>query len=543
MKAFVSKIYPFFVSAASVLMSVFSGILLCSSLLGTCYSLDMTSQEVLTCWDNPLITLIGLLLFVAFFGTIQKWVLKKPSKRLPCLFAIVLCWCICVGTLLILFSKTVPAADAWSVYSIAESLAQNDTSVVHHTDSYLSYYPQQVGLVTFFELLIRIWYLLPLDLPAYHFIKCVYVLLTTVIICFQYRTITLPFDTGHIDCGNLPFLKEKISCAYLLLIGLNLPFIMYTSFVYGEIPSFAMISIGFYYYFRFLTSFNVPTDSGASQTANKTVSSGVISLICFILSVFLRKNSLIVIIAIVLVTLIEWLKIKKHRLLLFVLFCVLGSSFILPSTQKYLEHRADNYLRSGVPAMSYFAMGMQESSRANGWYNGFNFNTYQESGMDTELTNSISKAAIKERLAYFKENPSYAGNFYLEKFLSQWADGTYASRQATLATFGGRRPIFDDLYTGTYSHYYIAYCNTYQNLLYLGAFLFCLKTRRCTSLPLYAGLIAVFGGFLFHMIWEANSRYIFTYSLLLLPYASYGITRLNASISKQLVKLKQRHGN
>ena len=37
------------------------------------------------------------------------------------------------------------------------------------------------------------------------------------------------------------------------------------------------------------------------------------------------------------------------------------------------------------------------------------------------------------------------------------------------------------------------------------------------------GLIAVLGGFLFHTIWEANSRYIFVYSLLLMPYCAAGI--------------------
>lgn len=31
------------------------------------------------------------------------------------------------------------------------------------------------------------------------------------------------------------------------------------------------------------------------------------------------------------------------------------------------------------------------------------------------------------------------------------------------------------------------------------------------------------GGFLFHTIWEANSRYIFVYSLLLMPYCAAGI--------------------
>ncbi len=498
------KIYTFFVSAAWVLAVAFSGILLFTNLLRTCYSLDMTSQEVLTRWDNPFLTIIGLFLLVALFFIVRKWVCAKPAQRLPMLLGAVLLWCMGWGILLILFSKTVPAADAWSVYSIAESLAQGNTSVVHHTDSYLSYYPQQVGLVTFFELLIRIWYLLPVDLPAYHFIKCVYVLLASAIILFQYRTIALFTE------------KPEVHCNYLLLTGANLPFIMYTSFVYGEIPSFAAISAGIYYYFRFL------------KAGEKTLLYGTVSFSCFTLSVFLRKNSLILIIAVVLVSLLHYLKDKRHSLLLLTLACALGSIFILPLTQKYLEHRADNTLRTGVPAMSYFAMGMQESSRANGWYNGFNFNTYQESGMDTELTNAISQAAIRERLSYFKANPAYAGSFYLEKYLSQWADGTYASRQATLATFGGRRPIFDNLYTGTYSHYYIEYCNAYQNLLCLGLFLFCLRVRNKSSLPLYVGIIAAFGGFLFHMIWEANGRYIFTYSMLFLPYAAYGITQLHA---------------
>ena len=36
-------------------------------------------------------------------------------------------------------------------------------------------------------------------------------------------------------------------------------------------------------------------------------------------------------------------------------------------------------------------------------------------------------------------------------------------------------------------------------------------------------LLILLGGFLFHTIWEANSRYIFVYSLLLMPYCAAGI--------------------
>lgn len=88
--------------------------------------------------------------------------------------------------------------------------------------------------------------------------------------------------------------------------------------------------------------------------------------------------------------------------------------------------------------MSYLAMGMQEASRGCGWYNGFNIDTYDTAGMDTAIANEISRLAIDERLTYFREHPGYTADFYLHKHLSQWADGTYASRQATLATYGGR---------------------------------------------------------------------------------------------------------
>ena len=75
-------------------------------------------------------------------------------------------------------------------------------------------------------------------------------------------------------------------------------------------------------------------------------------------------------------------------------------------------------------------------------------------------------------------------------------------------------------------------------MLYLGTLLFSVnevhRKRKGTSMTtpqgsgadslyLYVGLIAVLGGFLFHILWEANSRYIFLYSLLMMPYCAAGI--------------------
>ncbi|MCM1090196.1 MAG: hypothetical protein NC092_04000 [Butyrivibrio sp.] len=525
-----------------ILALLFTGLLFVSGFLFTCYADDMVSQRVLTAVDNPLLQILGAGLGISILLLLLRPLVNtnpKRSKRIVqlCVFG----WIMLLGGILVLFGRTAPAADAWSVYSAAESMALGDTSVIHPTDSYLSYYPQQVGLMAFFELIIRLWKLLPTDLHAYHFIKCLYVVLTCVIVYYQSL------------CVQLLWEDERIDCVYLILAGGNLPLIMYSSFVYGEIPSFASLSIGLYYLLKILKSPDAPTGVQDIQAKKRNfVISAAVSLTALTLSVMLRKNSLVIIIAVVLVTLLEGIltgqRGRRYGLFLFALLCVICSLSILPATQRFYERRAGSTLKSGVPAMAYFAMGMQESSRGNGWYNGFNFDTYQETGMDTAATVALSRKYIAERAEYFRGHLDAAAGFYWGKYLSQWADGTYASRQATLATFGGRLPAVESVYSGECSRLYIGYCNIYQNIIYLGSLLCVILTlpRRekrpaykepseenavkdnpspNLRQPLYMwlGVIGALGGFLFHMLWEANARYIFLYSLLLLPYAARGI--------------------
>jgi len=570
MKLIPEKLHAFCLRFVQIISLLLTGVLLISGVLLTCYSTDMETQKVLTKWDNllftlPATTLLCLLLFLVAAQICQgpkvsrlsgsrlaaSWKLKSSctfAHRLLRLF--VLCWCVTMGIVLILFGKTVPAADAWSVYSIAEHLASGDTSVIHPTDSYLSYYPQQIGLVAFYEPLIRIWKLTRLDLQAYHFIKVIYVLLGCVIILFQEKIV------------HALWKDERTDCLYLLLAGANCPLLMYTSFVYGEIPSFAAISVGFYLLILLLTKKDIPEQKKAVPISRSSLLLALGSLFFVTLSVLLRKNSLIFVIGAVLVILLEGLcHQKRPAMLLLTALYIACALAILPCVQKFYENRSGSTIASGVPAITYFAMGMQEASRANGWYNGFNFNTYHDTGMDTAATTAISREAIRERLAYFQKEPRYALRFYLQKYLSQWADGTYACRQATLATFGGRSDFFVSLYEGSYSQFLISYCNLYQNILYLGAFWFCftpLFRQKCSkpagtpqqapeaisdfppapkaacprspfesdALPAYLGLICALGGFLFHMLWEGNSRYILLYGLAILPCAARGLSEL-----------------
>lgn len=520
-----SRLYRFSFRSVQILCFVFMGFLLLCSFLYTSYArMDLGSQKALIRFDSLPLNLLGIFIFLLLFFLVLRLTEKDTARAKKFMLPAAFLWILLLGAVLICFGRSAPSADAYTVYHMASRLAAGDTSVIHPTMSYLSYYPQQIGLVAFYEPFIRLWNLLPIDYEAYHFFKIIYVFLGLVIFYFQYLTV------------HFAFRKDRTDLLFILLSVLNFPFLMYTSFLYSEIPSFAALSVGFYCYARFLSALRCGIN-------RQICTFMALSLIFFSGSVLLRKNSLILIIAIVLVSFFTWCRnYKKYPLVLFTILCLVCSLTILPLTQKIYELRAGNTLKSGVTAMSYFAMGMQEAERGCGWYNGFNFLTYEESGLDSSLANEISKEAIRERLAYFSENPSYAAYFYSNKFLSQWTDGTYASRQAVLASFGGRHPFFDRLYEGDFGFIYIDYCNALQNIIYLGAFLFCIGSRKKTispfkdSLPLYTGLIGVFGGFLFHMLWEANSRYIFLYGMLLVPYAAGG---LEWGISILFYKLKE----
>lgn len=634
-------IYRLGLNIVMLLTLLLSMLLFAGSFLTTCYADNMETQQVLLRPDNPLWNLLELAGFGLLFCGCLSLYEKIGEKFRRGLLVFTLTFVFGLGILLILFGRTVPAADALSVYNAAAEWILGNTDIIHPTVSYLSYYPQQIGLMAFLELLLRIWNLTGLSVPAWHFIKLVYVCLLCGAIWFQYLSLQYLWPENY----------KKISCCYLVLVCCNLPMIMYSSFVYGEIPSFAALSVGCYLLLRLLggvspggsyqdnvspcgsspdssyrdnvslgssspdSSYrdNVSRNDAPSVTAydyvprmlRQILFTGFGSILFLTLSVMLRKNSLIPVIAVLLVLLFEALRPGRNgkmRLgLLIMAVCLAVTSVgILPLIQKCYEKKAGNTLSSGVTAMSYLAMGMQEASRGCGWYNGFNIDTYDTAGMDTAIANEISRLAIDERLTYFREHPGYTADFYLHKHLSQWADGTYASRQATLATYGGRSAFFKEVYEGSLSGGYIEWCNAWQNVLYLGMLVFCigsLKKRRkskvvghmadqtaghtegCTAdhmadqldadqlgadqhgadqhgadrhgadrhgadqhgadrhgadrhgadwhgadrLYIYVGLIAVLGGFLFHTFWEANSRYIFSYSLLLMPYCGAGV--------------------
>ncbi len=517
-----SKWYCFMEKAIAWIALIVTGLLFVSGFLSTAYTLDMTFQVVLFRWDNLIVSILVLLLILVAGGIFFRPVQKSSFRKKVLLYLTLLCY-FGAGVFLAVFGRTVPAADAMTVYQIGESLAAGNLAVIHPTDSYLSYYPHQLGLSSFFAVCLYFIKWIPISIEGFHFIKIIYTFCICISLYFSYKIVDGIWK------------KDEITSIYLLLSLGNFPMIIYSSFVYGEVPGYCAFVIGAYFMMK-----SVQEDKASFRNF-------LISLLFLTLAVWLRKNMLIMIIGVVIVCIGLFLRTNQKKWLAYGALYLSFSVLFPAACESMYEQMAGRELNSGVTSLSYFAMGMQEGSRGPGWYNGFNIETYKDSHMDTKLTNDISKEVIQERAEVFAQNPVYALKFYAGKYLSQWTDGTYACRQAVLAEYGGRMPLIQEIYAGKYSPLFIEYCNQLQNLIYFGAFVWSMvmlkKVRSGDGkyLEIYLGMIIVVGGLLFHMMWEANGRYILLFGQILYFYAAVGWYRFGNMLYGKYAKRKGMH--
>ena len=150
-------IYRLGLNIVMLLTLLLSMLLFAGSFLTTCYADNMETQQVLLRPDNPLWNLLELAGFGLLFCGCLYLYEKIGEKFRRGLLVFTLIFVFGLGILLILFGRTVPAADALSVYNAAAEWILGNTDIIHPTVSYLSYYPQQIGLMAFLELLLRIW--------------------------------------------------------------------------------------------------------------------------------------------------------------------------------------------------------------------------------------------------------------------------------------------------------------------------------------------------------------------------------------------------
>ena len=245
----------------------------------------------------------------------------------------------------------------------------------------------------------------------------------------------------------------------------------------------------------------------------------------------LKPNAMIVMLALLICAAVHALQRKDG----FLLLCAALSAvlcFALPAgVIRLYELRAGVTLAPDTGMLLRLAMGMQDSMIAAGWYNGV-IEEYWPLSVTPEMEKAAALEMLAARLREFAADPAGAWAFFKEKCLTQWAEPSYdilwyGAVCGKSGRFNGlAHAIFRD---GSPVRALLAgYMNIFQQAAYVLALIgTCgmIREKRTEAVQLMLP-VTVLGGFLYHMLFEAKSQYIYPYMLLLLPLAAAGMDLL-----------------
>ena len=212
------------------------------------------------------------------------------------------------------------------------------------------------------------------------------------------------------------------------------------------------------------------------------------------------------------------------------------------------EWRMGQAIPSGIPKIAWIAMSMQEAAdggSASGWYNGYNWSVFADSGYDTVIATSVCKEALMERFHYFLHHPQDTVSFFFDKFSSQWNEPTFMSLQTNEWYSRNCEPqssLAVSLLYGTGRNLLTEVMNVYHFLIMSGAAVGLWLQRKEWRLEKAYFILNIFGGVLFHMLWEAKARYVLCYFVLMLPLAAVGIQYMLLKVYKRNDKEKWNAG-
>lgn len=396
--------------------------------------------------------------------------------------------------------QATPAGDQKETYDLAVKMYENKVEETKNLQ-YFELYPQQLTLATAYLVIFKIFNSTNVIILQY----CNIISNVMTIIALLLLTNTL----------SKQYKVNKVITLILSIGFITLPLL--STFVYGDLMSIPMCFFSMYFIIKY------------SQENKKVYS--IISSIFMAIAYILRMNNLIYIIAIIFYIILNLLKIEEKNLkliiskiiilLLFILISICPAQFIKSFWQGKLElDKTKQYPTSG-----FIYMGMQESYRANGWYNDYGAWAWN----DVEKSKEQYKTAIIERAKYFVKNPKYFINFYKGKTVSMWTENTYGALWYNQTyNFGKSNDIIrdevkskqlDELTQGKTERMLI-YQKAIVLIIFGGTILTLIIYRKNISNEVILFLLMFIGGFLFHTLWEAKSRYIISYILVLIPVSS-----------------------
>ena len=475
--------------------------------LNLIFTADLDASEHITISYNNIFYIIGLIvigLIIYFVSNIlNKYLYKdeKKKKLRKILFISAISIYIIADILWTIFVRAPIVGDQVHVNSMGqlfyrgydEEIINSDTYAGIPLGEYIQAYNQQIPQAFLYSLFFRLIHIDEFGTPRALNVIAIIIILVAI------------YKIGNMISKNHKV--NKVRLMVLFLTFLSLP--MLSTFVYGDIPSLAFALLSVYYMMKFMDYNKLKYFTLAT----------IFSMIAYMF----RMNSLIFVIATViyllfnLFTKITSKTVKENIInaLLIVIFIVVS---IVPAqiVNDYYINKYNLDKSKEYPNISYILMGMSESWRGNGWYNE---DIGEPALKNPESSKEEYAEKIKDRLTYFSQNMGYTFRFYTMKLASMWSENTYSAVRLNLLHES------EDDYLNVIKEPLTFYQKALLILMCVCSIIVLIQNRKNLSVNVIYLLLIFMGGFAFHIIWEAKSRYIIPYIVVLIPIASIKINK------------------
>jgi len=479
-----------------------------------------TSEEAIT-GPNSFIYILGLIVVVLliFFGTrfLNKYLYKdcseKKSELRKFLFWGGFSLYIILNVIWLLNVNPKVGADSVHVANLAQAMYEGNVEEVLTSNTYLGMplreymqtYPQQIPLAFFYSLFFRI-----IHFDIMEFLRILNLIGNILIVFAMYKInnqISKKYETN------------KVLLFTMLFAFVSLPLL--STFVYVDILGIAFGLLAVYFVMKYIDT--------------KKIRYAIFSGLAMAVAYMVRMNSLIFIIATTMYLIFSLFKEIKNKnwkqnlietliILMYIIISIVPAGLV----QNYYLDKYNMDKKAEYPTISYILMAMEESWRGNGWYNEKR-GEYALKNIEQAKEEYVDE--VKQRLAYFAQNPGYTLEFYTKKVTSMWTENTYSAIRSNIVKEN------DPIENGT------GILMFYQKALLLVICVCCItfliKNRKDISLEALFLITVFIGGFAFHILWEAKSRYIIPYIVVLIPIASIKIN-CEANISETFKKIYSR---
>lgn len=443
-----------------------------------------------------ILTLVTMVLTFPFYGhrayyrSLQPYLLLSFITLVACLFI----W---------LMIDPGKPTDSFDVYQAAQTWSENNAP----NDAYFVNFPYQFGLIQIIHCLIMLFHDETMVMIAFRLLNLIsLIVIGNILLCFTQKLTD--------NRGTYPFIF-----IYSLFF---VPFLLVT-FVYGDLIglTFALLAIWFYQY---------------SINHNHQDIFVVCSVVSLVFAIYFRLNSSIFGLALTIYALFTQPSFKSRLgvgfLYLFITVFSMNLGTIILETIYHVE-------TFDIPMVARLTMGLDANGaglREPGWYNGYIITLTDQYGNNTSAITTQALSDLKQSVSTFISHPSLTVNFFFRKFASMFTLTDFEGFSMNFITYENTWEFFGNTIHGSYFIFWFNQLSRIAfTLICIGSTITSIKQVKKQPDLSWLLLLTILGGISYHMLFEAKSRYVIPYVLLMIPLAIQGIESICLFLNKRRI--------